>query len=43
MTNITVLELKEYGIYKGFMEGIGYVYELNTGLWTINGKGLQAV
>lgn len=41
MTLITSLELRKDGIYKGFKEGLGYLYVIRESIYVLNGNGIS--
>ena len=40
MTIINVERLKAYGEYMGYFEGIGYLYSIDTQMYTYNKHGI---
>lgn len=41
MNIITSLELRTEGIYKGFREGIGYLYVIRESIYVFNRNGIS--
>ena len=40
---MTVQHIKEHGVYIGFFESYGYVYQVAQSLYTFNGNGVQKI